>query len=65
MNTIREPELVFPLSSASAPRPLLRAPRLPAFPKASAGFVLGHGAFMRAWSGRRARLSLSPLTRVR
>ena len=51
-------EHVFPLSQGSPERPLLRAPRLPFSPKPSVGPVMGHAAFVRAWSGRRAGRAL-------
>jgi hypothetical protein len=57
-------DTVFSLPAGTAPRPPARAARLPAS-RLPLGFALGHSALRPAWSGRRARLSLSPLLRGR
>ncbi|MEI6463147.1 MAG: hypothetical protein WCQ89_00395 [Verrucomicrobiota bacterium] len=65
MNTFRIIESAFPLSAGTPPRPVLRAPALPVQTAHPVGFALGRSAFNAAWSGRRARLSLSPLMRLK
>lgn len=46
-------ERVFPLSQGTPERALLRPPRILSTPQFAAPAVMGHGAFMRAWAGRR------------
>lgn len=65
MSPLRELESAFPLSAGTSPRPVLRAPVLPAQIGHPVGFALGRSALRSAWSGRRARLSLSPLMRLK
>ncbi|MDP3070697.1 MAG: hypothetical protein Q8N18_10430 [Opitutaceae bacterium] len=49
-------ERVFPLSQGTPERALLRPPRIFSSPPFAAPAVMGHGAFMRAWAGRRQAL---------
>jgi hypothetical protein len=65
MPTLRYFDTAFPLSAGTAPRPVLRAPVLPAHVGLPVGFALGRSALRTDWSGRRARLSLSPLMRLK
>jgi len=65
MSTFHNLEPVFPLSAGTSSRPVLRAPGLPAPAGHPVGFALGRSALRSAWSGRRARLSLSPLMRLK
>lgn len=54
-------ETVFPLSAGQSPRQLRqRARALPDYSR-PLGFALGQSALRPDWSGRRARLLLSPL----
>lgn len=57
-------EIICSLPAATSPRPPARLRGLPAT-RLPLGFALGQSALRPAWSGRRARLSLSPLLRGR
>ncbi len=47
---------VFPLSQGTPDRALLRPPRIFSSQTIATPAVMGHGAFLRAWAGRRHAL---------
>jgi hypothetical protein len=47
-------ERVFPLSSGSFERPVLRPPQLASAPRFTLPVATGNHAFLRAWAARRA-----------